>query len=957
MANNFDPSGVTNLIGLWDFREGNEAADTGLGDGIAQNGTFENGAFPAGDALQLDGTDDFFRVEGTDAPFDLDRGTIEFSFSRDAANPGTTVETLVNRGEEADAATEGFFNATVNPDGSIQVIHTANGVSATVSTTAGFMSTPQDEVVVTYEWDTDTGGELSVWNLQTGERQTITHTQTGLDMDIGDNDNESFTFGARESDDAVYDQHFHGEMGYVAIWTDDPGTGGLDYIVEGTAGDDIIDVAYTGDPEGDMVDNGDALDGSDDDVILGFGGNDTIDAGEGDDDVDGGTGDDTIDGGAGDDILAGGEGSDEIIGGEGADEISGGAGGDGLFGDGGDDTIDGGAGSDDIDGGDGTDTIRGGTGDDVITGGTGADAMFGDDDRDAFIGGNDGDFVDGGEGGVDEDTLDLRGLGAVNIIRTANPENGTIEFLDGSGGVTGTMEFRNIETILTDGGGLNYIVEGTGGADLIDAAYTGDPEGDMVDNGDALDGSDDDRILGFGGDDTIIAGAGDDDVEGGAGNDTIFGNAGDDTLDGGDGADIIEGGSGADTITGGEGNDDLDGTTGDDIIDGGAGNDTIDGGQDNDTVTGGSGNDTITGGGGDDDLDGGTGRDNIRGNSGDDTIDGGEGDDVLRGDRGEDIIAGGAGSDTITGNQDDDTIDGGDGRDFIDGGSGADTLRGGNDQDRFTASDRGDMIGDTVDGGAGPLATDSDVLDLRGSATAGGSLNVTITGPDSNGNGFDGFVEYFDGAGASLGTTTFTEIEEIVPCFTPGTLIATPRGERLVEELREGDKIITRDNGIQEIRWVGAKRLDWKELNANPHLRPVMIKAGSLGHGLPERDMLVSPNHRMLVANDKTALYFEEREVLAAAKHLTGAEGISNVETLGATYIHFMFDQHEVVLSNGAWTESFQPGDYTLGGLGNAQRTEIFELFPELQTAEGIEDYTAARKTLKKHEARLLMAK
>ena len=132
MANNFDPSGVTNLIGLWDFREGNETADTGLGDGIAQNGTFENGAFPAGDALQLDGVDDIFRVAGDDNPFDLDRGTLEFSFSRDASNPGSSVETLVNRGEEADAATEGYVNASLNPDGSTQVIHTANGVSATV---------------------------------------------------------------------------------------------------------------------------------------------------------------------------------------------------------------------------------------------------------------------------------------------------------------------------------------------------------------------------------------------------------------------------------------------------------------------------------------------------------------------------------------------------------------------------------------------------------------------------------------------------------------------------------------------------------------------------------------------------------------------------------------------------------------------------------------------------------
>ena len=52
--------------------------------------------------------------------------------------------------------------------------------------------------------------------------------------------------------------------------------------------------------------------------------------------------------------------------------------------------------------------------------------------------------------------------------------------------------------------------------------------------------------------------------------------------------------------------------------------------------------------------------------------------------------------------------------------------------------------------------------------------------------------------------------------------------------------------------------------------------------------------------------------------------------------------------------DSFQPGDVTLKGLGNAQRSEIFELFPDLKTDAGVEGYTAARRTLKKHEALLI---
>ena len=61
--------------------------------------------------------------------------------------------------------------------------------------------------------------------------------------------------------------------------------------------------------------------------------------------------------------------------------------------------------------------------------------------------------------------------------------------------------------------------------------------------------------------------------------------------------------------------------------------------------------------------------------------------------------------------------------------------------------------------------------------------------------------------------------------------------------------------------------------------------------------------------------------------------------------------------SNGAWTESFQPGDYSLKGIGNSQRNEIMELFPELATKSGLQGYQSARKSLKGFEAKLLFRK
>ncbi|MDP3339942.1 Hint domain-containing protein [Frigidibacter sp.] len=567
-----------------------------------------------------------------------------------------------------------------------------------------------------------------------------------------------------------------------------------------------------------------------------------------------------------------------------------------------------------------------------------------------------------------------------------------------------SVEYAKLATYTIDPDG---IVEGTSGNDLINAGYTGDPEGDRIDNNDAIlpgEAPNDDIVKAGAGNDTVYAGLGDDEVYGEAGDDKLYGEAGNDYLDGGSGNDKLYGGDGDDTLVGGDGCDTLEGGAGNDVLDGGNHDDNLYGGDGDDVLIGGAGKNYLSGGNGDDTFIGGAGADTFNGGTGQDNIDysssasgvnvnlttgamsggdaandkieggidgviGSEFNDKLIGfdhegttpadtytnqfwgNGGDDYIEGGGGDDYLNGGDDSDTVKGGAGDDLIIGGAGADKLYGGDDRDTFTFG-AGEGIGDVVDGGAG--GDDHDVLDLTGSVTDGGSLSIHYTGPDSNGNGQNGYVNYFDADGNFTGKLEFTEIEEVVPCFTPGTAVATPRGERLVEELRVGDKIITRDNGIQEIRWLGHKTLDYGQLSRATHMKPVLIRQGSLGNGLPERDMLVSPNHRMLVANDRTALYFDEHEVLVSAKHLVNNKGVQNVDALGVTYIHFMFDQHEVVLANGTWTESFQPGDYTLAGIGNAQRGEIFDLFPELRTPEGLGDYTAARRTLKRHEAALL---
>lgn len=751
----------------------------------------------------------------------------------------------------------------------------------------------------------------------------------------------------------------------VSVVVTDPATV-RDGIVYGTGGDDLIDTAYTGDPDGDFVDANDEIlpgEGPNDDIIIAGGGDDTVYAGEGDDDVTGGDGDDVIYGETGDDEITGGDGSDTVDGGEGNDIIDT-SGSDPLI----DATVFPGVpvdgdiedDRDSVSGGDGNDTITTGDDRDTIDGGAGDDVIYSGIDNDSVSGGDGDDLIDDVQGadtihgGAGDDTI-LAGIDTFSDYIGDDPN----------------LPIGTIDTDPNTVDGMDVIYGGDGN----DSIQTGD-DADFIDGG-----ADNDTIDAGIDDDTIHGGTGDDSIIGGHGSDSILGQDGDDYIDASSSTilyadepdefdpvpendrDYVNGGMGNDTILGGDD---------DDTIYGGQGNDVIDGGIDEDSIYAGVGDDTITGGHGSDWVDGGSGNDLITGNdplddfaeeldatdatpdNDRDYLNGREGDDTIYGGDDDDTLLGGQGNDYLDGGIDEDSIDGGVGDDTIVGGQGADTIFGGGGQDQII----GGSVGDVVDGGSGPggiradgTPNDYDTLDLTGSAPVGGSLSVTYTSADRE----DGTVEFFDAGGMSTGTMSFVEIENVVPCFTPGTAIATPKGERLVEDLRVGDRIITRDNGIQEIRWLGTKALTGHQLARAPHLRPILVQKGSLGNDLPEHDILLSPNHRLLINNEKTSLYFEEREVLAAAKHLTGLDGVDEVGTLGVTYVHFMFDRHEVVLSNGAWTESFQPGEQVLDGLGNAQRSEILELFPELETTQGINDYQAARRSLKKHEAKLLV--
>lgn len=195
---------------------------------------------------------------------------------------------------------------------------------------------------------------------------------------------------------------------------------------------------------------------------------------------------------------------------------------------------------------------------------------------------------------------------------------------------------------------------------------------------------------------------------------------------------------------------------------------------------------------------------------------------------------------------------------------------------------------------------------------------------------------------------------EAVICFTPGTAIATPTGQRRVETLRVGDPVLTKDNGPQPVQWIGRRHMDAAMLFAHPAFRPVRIRAGALGVERPDQELLVSPQHRMLIRSDAARDLFRTRDVLIAAKDLTDGRMISvDLAVQEVTYIHLLLPGHNLLWANGVLTESFHPASAALHLLGRDDRAELDAAFPIL--AKDPRSYGPhARRNLSKSEAAIL---
>ena len=189
------------------------------------------------------------------------------------------------------------------------------------------------------------------------------------------------------------------------------------------------------------------------------------------------------------------------------------------------------------------------------------------------------------------------------------------------------------------------------------------------------------------------------------------------------------------------------------------------------------------------------------------------------------------------------------------------------------------------------------------------------------------------------------------PCFTAGSMIATPSGAVAIEQLRPGDLVNTLDHGAQPLRWIGMLRVPAAVMRRDARFRPVLVRRDAFGPARPCRDSLLSQQHRILISDWRAAILFGEDEVLVPVNKLANDGAVRIDDTLSdLTYVHLLFDAHEIVEVDGLSSESFFPdaaSDTTCPTCA-----EVARLFPHI--AAGRDNIFAARTCIQDRRAHTL---
>lgn len=191
-------------------------------------------------------------------------------------------------------------------------------------------------------------------------------------------------------------------------------------------------------------------------------------------------------------------------------------------------------------------------------------------------------------------------------------------------------------------------------------------------------------------------------------------------------------------------------------------------------------------------------------------------------------------------------------------------------------------------------------------------------------------------------------------CFCRGTMIATPSGARKIETLTTGDFVLTDAGEARQVVWLGSSRVPSSALRQNPNIRPVVIPANAFGPGLPKLDLHVSPQHRIVLQDPACELLFGDPAVLVPAKYLVGTFAEVAQPTAEVEYFHILLEEHEMLVSNGLATESFQPARRMIDVMDPASRARL-EAQMEALGAENLLTRKDRHRSLRHHEAQVLV--
>ena len=220
----------------------------------------------------------------------------------------------------------------------------------------------------------------------------------------------------------------------------------------------------------------------------------------------------------------------------------------------------------------------------------------------------------------------------------------------------------------------------------------------------------------------------------------------------------------------------------------------------------------------------------------------------------------------------------------------------------------GFAVGNEIDLASFSYAPGSSTVSASGDAVtitnAGSSTTLNLLGA-----GGQSFQVAPDAAAGTLLTVDAT------PCYCPGTMILTDRGEAPIEALAIGDRVVTARGALEPIRWIGRRSYAGRFLAGKRHLLPVTIRAGALGGGLPRRDLRVSPLHAM----------FLDGVLVPAGQLVNGSTIRQEPDCQLVHYIHLELIRHDIVLAEGAPSETFLDDD-SRGMFHNAR--EYDALYP-----------------------------